>query len=234
MSLTERSREFLAALRKLYEEQKGPVHYEDVAKAVGVSKWTAYDMLRKLAAHGLVGVEYILNRHKRTPGRSMVMFRPNEVREDAEAWQMKHGGHLPFGEELARIKKHVVASLPELRSSASQGIWQGLMEKLDRASGPAAFCGYMAVLLVACTRLLGGNSLDVLARLVQAGADAHSALVVFSGAIMGMLVVHPTVSQEVTGKMAGYMRKFHDHIDSLSGQERSLLLEFVREIAGPA
>ncbi|MEW6105800.1 MAG: hypothetical protein AB1563_05490 [Bacillota bacterium] len=234
MSLTERSREFLAALRKLYEEQKGPVHYEDVAKAVGVSKWTAYDMLRKLAADGLVGVEYILNRHKRTPGRSMVMFRPNEGREDAQAGQMKHGGHLPFGEELARIKKNLVACLSELRGSTSQGIWQGLMEKLDRASGPAAFCGYMAVLLVACTRLLGGNSLDALARLVQAGADAHSALVVFSGAIMGMLVVHPAVSREVTGKMAGYMRKFQDHIDSLSGQERSLLLEFVREIAGPA
>ncbi|MGE5586852.1 MAG: hypothetical protein ACM3ZO_01350 [Clostridia bacterium] len=234
MGLTERKREFLAALRKLYDERKGPVHYEDVAREVGVSKWTAYDMLRNLAADGLVGVEYTLNRHARTPGRSMVVFRPDECREDTGTGRVKHCGRPPFGEELNGIKKNLVASLAELRGPASQGIWQGFMEKLDRTTGPAAFCGYMAVLLVACTRLLGGNSLDALARLVEAGADAHSALLVFSGAIMGMLVAHPSVSRDVTGKMAGYMRRFQDQVDSLSGQERGLLLEFVREIVGRA
>ncbi len=236
VSLTERGREFLAALRKLYEEQKGPVHYEAVAKALGVSKWTAYDMLRKLASDGLVGVEYILNRHSRMPGRSMVMFRPHVGSEGTCADGSIQGSRLSFGEDLARIKESLVSSLSELRGSAApQGIWQNLLEKLDRASRPAAFCGYMAGLLVACARLLGGNSPDAVARLMQAGADTHSALVVLSGAIMGMLVVHAPGSPEVTGKMAaGYMRKFQDQIDGLSGHERSLLLEFVREIAGPA
>ncbi|MGE5571946.1 MAG: hypothetical protein ACM309_12700 [Bacillota bacterium] len=233
MSLTKRSREFLAALWKLYEEQNGPVHYEDVAKAVGVSKWTAYDMLQKLAADGLVGVEYTLNRHSKTPGRSMVMFRPHEdSNEGVRAEEAGRGSRLSFTEELARIKKSLVTCLAELRGPAPQGLWQSLMEKLDRASRPAAFCGYMAVLLIACARLLGGNSLDAVGRLMQAGADAHSALVVLSGAGMGMLVVHAS-SEEVTGKMAGYMRRFQDHIDSLTGQERSVLFEFVKEIAGP-
>ncbi|HHY33390.1 MAG TPA: hypothetical protein GX515_10355 [Firmicutes bacterium] len=233
MGLTERKREFLEALRRLYQEQGHAVHYEDVARAVGVSKWTAYDMLRELAADGLVGVEYVLNRNVRMPGRSMIMFRPNDPGEGAGERRPKPAGRLAFGDELALIKKNLVASLSELRGSTSQGIWQGFMEDLDRANGPAAFCGYMAVLLVACTRLLGGNSVDVLARLVQAGADAHSALLVFSGAIMGMLLVHPAVSGETTGRMAAYMRRFQEQVDRLSGQERSLLLDFVREIARP-
>jgi hypothetical protein len=230
--LTERKREFLAALCKLYDERMEPVHYEDVARELGVSKWTAYDVLRSLAAEGLVAVEYTLNRRARTPGRSMVVFRPDTCREDLHSSLARHCGRSPFDEELDGIKNYLVACLGALGDPTSQGIWQGFMEKLDRATGPAAFCGYMAVLLVACTRLLGGNGLDALGRLVEAGADAHSALVVFSGAIIGMFVSHPCLPGDVTGKIAGYMRRFQNQVDNLSGRERCLLLEFVREILG--
>lgn len=237
MRLTDRSKEFLAALRKLCHEQSGPVHYEAVAKAVGVSKWTAYDMLRKLANDGLVGAEYILNRQSRTPGRSMVMFRPADDSDRASECRCEpaHGGsHLPFGEELFRIKRGLLSCLCELRSSAPKDLWQSLTEKLDDAKGPAAFCGYMVVLMLACARLLGGNSPDVVMQLTNITADTRSALMMFSGAIMGMLVVRAPGSADLTRKIAGYMREFQDHIDSLSGQDRRRLLEFIREIAGSA
>lgn len=238
MSLTDRSKEFFAALRKLCDEQSGPVHYEAVARAVGVSKWTAYDMLRKLAADGLVRVEYILNRESRTPGRSMVVFCPRYPGALSDGPSSRKpeseggGGRLVFSDELHILKRRLLNYLSELPSLAAQDSWDSFMERLDEAKGPAAFCGYMVVLLLACARFLGGDNFSAVMQLTRTTVDAHSALTLFSGAIIGMLLVRVPESTGITSKIADYLRRFQGHVDSLDGQERAVLLEFVREMAG--
>ena len=62
MRMTERSKDFLRELNRLYRNKQEPVHYEAVAKGLGVSKWTAYDMLKKLVASGLARSEYVVSR----------------------------------------------------------------------------------------------------------------------------------------------------------------------------
>ncbi len=54
-SLTERRKQFLQKLLDLYRRTNLPVHYESVAQALGVSKWTAYDMLKALEKLGSCG-----------------------------------------------------------------------------------------------------------------------------------------------------------------------------------
>jgi len=69
MKLTGRQKVFLSKFLDLYGEAEGPLHYTTVAERLGVSKITAYDMLRILEEKGLVASEYVLPVKGHGPGR---------------------------------------------------------------------------------------------------------------------------------------------------------------------
>ena len=64
MKLTRRQETFIHRLLDLYRELDGPIHYSLLAERVGVSPFTAYDMLRLLEEKGLVTSEYRLDSDK--------------------------------------------------------------------------------------------------------------------------------------------------------------------------
>lgn len=76
MKLTRRQEEFVLNLLDLYRELQEPVHYSELAKRVGVSRFTAYDMLRLLEEKGLVEASYHLAEDKSGPGRAEVVYKP--------------------------------------------------------------------------------------------------------------------------------------------------------------
>ena len=60
LKLTRRQEDFINNLLDLYREMEGPIHYSVLAERLGVSPFTAYDMLRLLEEKGLVSSEYYL------------------------------------------------------------------------------------------------------------------------------------------------------------------------------
>ena len=60
MKITKRQKEFLQSLIDLYQLKDTPIHYSEVAQKMGVSKWTAYDMLQLLHKEGFLEVEYLI------------------------------------------------------------------------------------------------------------------------------------------------------------------------------
>ena len=58
---------------------KGPIHYSALAEHLGVSKITAYDMLRHLEEKGYISSHYQLEDEKTGPGRSKVVFSPHRI-----------------------------------------------------------------------------------------------------------------------------------------------------------
>ena len=76
MSITERRKQFLEALKELYIDHQRPIHYEEVAKKLSVSPATAYDMLQALLKEGYLEAVYIEENTKR--GRAKVFFKPKE------------------------------------------------------------------------------------------------------------------------------------------------------------
>ena len=76
MNMTPRQRTFLQKLSNLVADSHSAVHYSQVASEMGVSKFSAYDMLRVLEDKGLVAADYVLDQPNSGPGRSMVVFRP--------------------------------------------------------------------------------------------------------------------------------------------------------------
>jgi DNA-binding PadR family transcriptional regulator len=77
MKLTRRQETFVLNLLDLYRELNGPIHYSILAERVGVSRITAYDMLRLLEEKGFVTSDY--QRGKPGPGRAEVVFWPTEM-----------------------------------------------------------------------------------------------------------------------------------------------------------
>jgi len=76
MKLTRRQEEFVRSLLDLYGELQEPFHYSELAERLGVSRFTAYDMLRVLEEKGIVASQYQLDEERSGPGRSAVMYEP--------------------------------------------------------------------------------------------------------------------------------------------------------------
>ena len=76
MDLTRRQEEFVRSLLDLYGELQEPFHYSELADRLGVSRFTAYDMLRVLEEKGIVTSHYQLDEGRSGPGRSTVVYRP--------------------------------------------------------------------------------------------------------------------------------------------------------------
>jgi len=76
VKLSRRQQEVLSKLLDLYREGGEPIHYTTLAKGLGVSPVSAYEMLRLLEAHGMVDVEHQHSELTSGPGRPTVAFRP--------------------------------------------------------------------------------------------------------------------------------------------------------------
>jgi hypothetical protein len=74
MKITRRQEEFINKLHDLNQELEGPIHYSILAESLGVSPFTAYDMLCLLEQKGLVTSEYQLASDKCGPGRAERVF----------------------------------------------------------------------------------------------------------------------------------------------------------------
>jgi hypothetical protein len=104
MKLTRRQEEFISNLIDLSDEVEGPIHYSLLADRLGVSPFTAYDMLCLLEEKGMVTSEYQLAEDKRGPGRAERLFYPCKTPQEREAELVQEfGGSVPDKEALKQI-----------------------------------------------------------------------------------------------------------------------------------
>src|SRR5438067_1357009 len=131
MQLTRRQTTFVERLVDLYHEAQGPIHYSTLARRLGVSRFTAYDMLRLLEEKGLVTSAYQLTAGKSGPGRSEVLYEPTKR---AHALIAELAG--PDGaEEWATIKQRLVENFAG-QNGGDRELAQAMLARLPRR-GPA-------------------------------------------------------------------------------------------------
>jgi DNA-binding IscR family transcriptional regulator len=73
MKLTRRQEDVIRKMLDLHDLHQAPIHYKTLADHLGVSPFTAYDMLRLLEEKGLVTSEYQLASDKSGPGRGAAL-----------------------------------------------------------------------------------------------------------------------------------------------------------------
>jgi len=129
MNLTRRQETFMRQLLELYTEFQEPIHYSALADRIGVSRITAYDMLRVLEEKGYVASVYQLASGRTGPGRTTVLYHPTEKAKQAiiqlasEAnvsdWEtlsddiiLRMRTNAEMDEELASVTRIILERLP--------------------------------------------------------------------------------------------------------------------------
>ena len=150
MDLTFRQKAFLSKIIDLYREIRQPFHYSQVAEKLGVSKFTAYDMLRLLEQKGMVGSEYVTPKAVSGPGRSTILFCPTAQALESFSRLTEETAEQ---EEWEEAKAKVLTSLCQGKAPDYDGLLHELIAKIPQARSPLVYCAeVITALLVSLKR----------------------------------------------------------------------------------
>jgi len=225
MNLTSRQQAFLILLFDLYREQQSPVHYTTVADRIGVSKFSAYDMLRVLERKGAVASEYVLDREEPGPGRSLIKFYPTEV---ARRWLAQQWSGLARGEEWRQVKEGLLRRLQQAREVNPRELAGELLSQLSDSQPPTVYCAQM---ITVCLLYLGGlrdlaNGLNPLRVLVRINVAEGISLGALAGFSLGSLLSR---AGEATESLLTSVSRYQRYLRDLSEENRLALLTFFQE-----
>ena len=220
MGLTERRKQFLEHIVHLYEETNLPVHYSTVAEAIGVSKWTAYDVLKELESHGYLERTYSVNPHE--TGRSVVVFLPTK---NCEGLFQRSENGVTTAQEWERIKEKAFTLLEETES-LRQGVDQCL-QRMAKVELRVEFCVYFLGVLILYLNSLGPVVRRLSLNVITVSQNAVLQLTIFVGTVVGMII--QTVGDELSPEMAGFITQFLAAIEKLTPDELEMLIEFLSE-----
>ena len=205
MKLTRRQEIFIDNLLDLYRELNGPIHYTILAERVGVSPFTAYDMLRLLEEKGLVASEYRVANNKPIPGRSEVLFWPTERAHDL--WLELTGD--PKTGEWEGVKKR---ALDRVRDGELRELAEEMMARLP-PSGPAILRYCVEVMSIIILRLGRDSSRRLLAEhlpqiLEKQGAVTRSGLLLLGGFALGLLAKESGGDPDWSGELLTHVQRY--------------------------
>jgi hypothetical protein len=227
--LTARQQTFLEKLQELYQEYKGPVHYSDVAQRLGVSPFSAYDMLRVLERKGFASVSYALAAGRSGPGRSMVLFAPTlGVAEGVQS----PAGEADLGEEWQSVRERVLRKLRQARETSHREALNDLLARLPEAHAPLTFCTEMVGALLlnlgrVRTRAGGLNPFRALSAL---RGSTGSELETLAGLSVGAsLSATDEASPSITQRLLEHARGYQTNLGRLSTEARAALVQFLEE-----
>lgn len=226
--LTSRQREFLNSLNDLYAAHEQSVSYEDVAREMKVSKWTAYDILHDLYQRGFLRLEHVVTPGK---GRSRILYTPE--------WGIastSDGAPDDDATELAALKwlEQKVSAYSKLSVSDSMCM---AARGIIRERNPFRVVLYVCVLVVLFT---GAFELDVeqlihLRRFVASALSAGTVLGLLSELMFSLmrdekwLLENLGLSQEAIGRFAECEELFRRGLAQLNDGEKCLMVSVIRQ-----
>jgi hypothetical protein len=229
MRLTARQRAFLEQLVKLYREEKGPVHYTQVADAMGVSKFSAYDMLRVLVDKGLASPIYVLEKPVRSPGRSQVMFMPTPEGEVMLSGRCRSFPCVEWKEFKDRL-------LRKLRKGTSPlHLLRDMLAQYQNAEPPLLYCaGVSTAYLAGLTRLAGKvkyvNPYEAVEKLISGEAGLGT----LAGLSLGSIIAQAGegVDNEFAFQLYQTVERYQAALAQLNEESKTALKNFLLEVIG--
>jgi predicted transcriptional regulator len=226
MKLTGRQREFLSRFLDIYQGTKQPVHYTQLAEKVGVSKLSAYDMLRLLEERGLVASEYVLPKEG-GPGRSSIVFYPTEKAAKAmgqqagEDWDKK---------EWERVRERILQALDE-RKGAYQNLLDEVLLRIPKRKSPMLYVTEMITAVILNLNQLKGEAevRGLFENLRALGFPGELGLNALAGLTLGLTLVEKA-NRRVTTLLLSYTQKYQDNLARLSAENKKRLSDFAQEV----
>jgi hypothetical protein len=204
-ALTARRRECLAALDCAVRAAGGAVHYSAVAEPLGITAWTAYDLLRELEREGLVAASYA-HRAGVAVGRTQVAYAPTAAGRAALGEPPA-----PLAEE--RALRRAFASTAGIDSVA------GALAAVARTSRGLDLAGHLGFWLSQAERL-PGRTRNGLRQVLRSAPEAATALSMFVAAVYGAV---SSESAEVTDALAAEVGAFQRRLARTTAARRERL-----------
>lgn len=228
MDLTERRRQFLSRLIQLYRKSGTPVHYEELARSLEVSKWTAYEVIKALRKAGLAEPVYEGNDTRSGPGRWRVCFLPT-----AKALS-EFPNHVVSAvrEEWLRAEERLLAQIRSAYESDSSTALRSLAVEMDNASDPVIWCAHGMIYLMVAGLHHSRRALALGIRMLQSAPVPLAGLLMYASSLGGALiqtgtpavervatkipVLLPSIGDEGVGWLAGLVRKAAGELKPIS------------------
>jgi len=224
MHITRRRMDFLQKIKQLYKDTNLPVHYTRVAELLGVSKWSAYEMLKTLEKEGFLSSQYEVNQGEKSPGRAMVLFVPTRLTDlvlSGKALKEK----VPV-KEWQQINERLLSLYEELKKANPKELVEQLMAELPGLETPLIFSVYMIAFLVAQLQTMSEKSIGLVKNVVMDAAKAETGLAMFAGAAMGSML--RTATQfPLLAQIVSHLNRFQDNLAELNQSEQALLMDFL-------
>lgn len=224
MRITRRRMDFLRKVKQLYETTNIPVHYARVAELLGVSRWSAYEMLKKLEKGGFLTSHYEVNQGEKFPGRAMVLFAPTHLLDLALSGKtIKYS--LPV-KEWEKVNEKLSYLHEELKKANPGELAEKLMAELAGLESPLIFSAYMLAVLTAQLQNLNQKSIELIKGMVMDATKAETALAMFAGAVIGNMLRTATQFPYLS-QITGFLAKFQSQLNKLTQPEQALMMDFL-------
>jgi DNA-binding MarR family transcriptional regulator len=226
--LTARQKIFSDKLVEIYREASAPVHYSELARRLGVNRYSAYDMLKVLEEKGFVTSSYALETNHSGPGRSMVVFAPTAQASSS----FSAIDDLGPGEEWHSLRVRVLGRLRQARDANVRETLADLLARLPETSAPLTYCTEMTAALLlnmkrARARAAGLSPFRALAALRGGGTTGLEALAGLS--VGATLAADDETSTSITQRLLDNARRYQANLERLSEEARALLVQFLEE-----
>jgi hypothetical protein len=228
MKLTRRQEEFVQKMFELRQEFDGPVHYSLLAERLGVSPFTAYDMLCLLEEKGYVTSEYQLPTDKNGPGRAERVFYPGGMVRIHEQHILGEIGGLHLDGKA--LKEYV---LEKMRQGEIPGDDKDLVEQmmtrlLPVGQGDVRYCVEVMTIVALRLRHSPGRQtlLEQLPYILPGESDACRAnLCLLGGFVFGILAQQNASSQEWLGKLREHLQGYLEAVMMMGSQDCNRLAD---------
>lgn len=205
VDLTRRQEEFVHNLVALYREEEHAIHYTELADRLGVSRFTAYDMLRLLEEKGLVASRYELDDAKSGPGRSTVVYEPTPAAHALMSQLL--GAEEEWPAIRQRMDTIIASGVPGTEELAREILARTPVDEEQ----DVAYC--IEVMTVIALRLPPRERRQLITRFPQLmeKQTCRIGLSLLSGFALGLMFAG-SHSGEQTQRDAAWQRELYDHL----------------------
>ncbi len=227
--LTRRQQEFLSRFLDVYCEGSESLHYTIVAKRLGISNVTAYEMLRLLEERGLVEAHFHLPEGSHGPGRSTVLFRPTP-----EANRLLHelAGKGIEESDWENTREAILKQLKTGKLLGYESLLTNLLARISERRSPLVFTTEMITAVIVAVSMLKDNAeaSGLKERLQRIGMPGEISLSALAG-IGSALSLVERANRQFANFLITESERYQAMLVQMGEDNRRRLSEFAREVA---
>lgn len=222
MNLTERRKQFLKKIIELFQKTNLPVHYQTIANALGVSKWTAYDVLKELERLGYLSRDYTVNPNEM--GRSHIVFMPTN--KAISLFEEKRTNEIKI-DEWNKTTTKLLELLKNLKNYNINDAIQKLLEEIPKTQTRVTCGAYIISLFIVYLRKLGGKTERLIKSIVQTAPTNEMHILLFIGTALGTVI--QTINNEMELRLTELVERYLKLFVELADYEKGMLSDFLND-----